>query len=295
MTVLSVHHTTTYTYDRPVRFGEHRILFRPRDSHHQRLIKASLDISPQPADVRWIHDVFGNCIAIASFADEADELRIESHIELDHTPELIPHFRTEERAKHFPLIYEDHVLPDLEPVMRRHYPDDGQVASWARQFVGPGGSAETPHILMTMTTAIKESFRYNRRTDPGTQPPVQTLATMTGTCRDYALLMIEAVRSLGLAARFVTGYLYAPSRDTGEVRGGGATHAWVQVYLPGAGWVEFDPTNGIVGSRDLIRVGVARDPAQAKPLSGSFIGPRDAYRGMTVSVNVMRAREPALA
>jgi transglutaminase-like putative cysteine protease len=143
-------------------------------------------------------------------------------------------------------------------------------------------------MLMTMTAAIKESFRYSRRTDPGTQVPKVTLDTMTGTCRDFALLMMEAVRCLGLAARFVTGYIYVPSRASDPNLGGGATHAWVQVFLPGAGWIEFDPTNGIVGNTDLIRVGVARDPKQARPLSGRFIGNSADYLGLEVQVNVTR-------
>lgn len=292
MTVLSVRHITTYSYRRPVGFGEHRLLFRPRDAHDQRLLSAEMHVTPTPSDLHWIIDVFGNCVAIARFDAKAAELRIETQIALDHTPELTPRFRTEPEAKTWPLVYDAETLPDLEPVMRRHYPDNGEVEAWARQFViAPGASAETGHILMTMTAAIKDGFRYSRRTDPGTQSPQLTLSSRTGTCRDFALLMIEAVRSLGFAARFVTGYIYVPSRDKDEIRGGGATHAWVQVFLPGAGWVEFDPTNGIVGSRDLIRVGVARDPRQAKPLSGSFKGDRSDYIGMTVEVKVTKQRD----
>jgi transglutaminase-like putative cysteine protease len=296
MTVFSVRHTTTYRYSRPVGFGEHRLLFRPRDSHEQTMLSADLEISPEPSEIHWIHDVFGNCVAVAEFAAEASELRIETRIALDHTHATVPNFRTEPSARTWPVVYAAEVLPDLEPTMRRHYPDGGEVEAWARQFVtGLNRVPETGHVLMTMTAAIKDGFRYNRRTDPGTQSPLVTLTSRTGTCRDFALLMMEAARALGLAARFVTGYIYVPSRDSDEIRGGGATHAWVQVFLPGAGWVEFDPTNGIVGSRDLIRIGVARDPQQAKPLSGSFIGPRDAYLGMTVSVKVMKEREPATA
>ena len=292
MTILKVSHVTTYAYRQPVGFGEHRLLFRPRDSHDQRLLASELNISPAPSDLHWIIDVFGNCVAIVRFEAEAVELRIETAIALDHTPELMPRFRTEPAAKTWPLVYEAEVLPDLKPVMRRHYPDHGEVEAWARQFViAPGAVAETGHVLMTMTAAIKDGFRYSRRTDPGTQTPQLTLSSRTGTCRDFALLMMEAVRSLGFAARFVTGYIYVPSRDREEIRGGGATHAWVQVFLPGAGWVEFDPTNGIVGSRDLIRVGVARDPRHAKPVSGSFIGARKDYTGMTVEVKVTRERE----
>ena len=280
MTVLKVRHVTTYRYARPVRFGEHKIMFRPRDSNDQRLLSAELAISPR-AEIRWMHDVFGNGITIASFADEATELRFESNIALDHTPEMVPRFRTEPRAKLWPFEYDPETLPDLAPYLRVHHPAP-EVETFARKFTRSGLETETGHLLMTMTMGIRESLRYSRRVDPGTQLPLETLTTGTGTCRDYALLMIEACRTLGLAARFVTGYVYVPSRDTRtRVRGGGATHAWVQVFLPGAGWIEFDPTNGIVGSKDLIRVGVAREPRQARPLSGSFIGSRRDYLGMT--------------
>ncbi|MEI9904001.1 MAG: transglutaminase family protein [Asticcacaulis sp.] len=119
-----------------------------------------------------------------------------------------------------------------------------------------------------MTHAIRHDFKYISRGNPGTQTPEMTLYSLSGTCRDFALLMMEAVRSLGFAARFVTGYIYSPGRDgDGDGwQGGGATHAWVQVFVPGAGWIEFDPTNGIIGNCDLIRVGVTRDPHQAIPL-----------------------------
>lgn len=285
MTVLTVRHVTTYRYARPVGFGEHRIMFRPRDSNDQRLLTAEIAVSPT-AEIRWMHDVFGNGVTLASFRDESAELRFETNIALDHTPEMVPRFRTEERAKHWPFEYDAETLPDLAPYMRPHHPAP-EVEAFARKFTRSGLETETGHLLMTMTMGIRESLRYSRRTDPGTQLPIETLTTRSGTCRDYTLLMMEACRTLGFAARFVTGYIYVPSRDApGAKRGGGATHAWVQVFLPGAGWVEFDPTNGIVGSKDLIRVGVAREPRQARPLGGSFVGSRDDYLGMEVEVEV---------
>ena len=148
----------------------------------------------------------------------------------------------------------------------------------------------TIELLTTLTREIKQRLRYVARANEGTQTPEETLAKGGGTCRDYALLMMEAVRSLGFAARFVSGYLYDPALDGGPsgTQGAGATHAWVQVYLPGAGWAEFDPTNGIVGGRNLIRVGVARDPKQAIPLAGTFIGAPDDYLGLEVEVQVTR-------
>ena len=285
MTILRVRHTTTYNYAEPVRFGEHRLMFRPRDSQEQRLLSSELKIDPVPADIHWIHDVFGNCITIARFETAASELRFETSIVLDHTPNHGPSFRIEERAKLWPFEYGDEQLPDLAPYLQVHHPDPS-LDEWARRFVPPALETPTGHLLATITAAIRESFTYSRRTDPGTQLPAETLALRQGTCRDFAWLMIEACRVLGLAARFVTGYIYVPARDTGTLRGGGATHAWVQVFLPGAGWVEFDPTNGIVGSRDLIRVGVAPRPMQARPLSGSYVGDRADYLGMSVDVRV---------
>jgi transglutaminase-like putative cysteine protease len=287
MPILRVQHTTTYAYRQPVGFGEHRLLFRPRGSHDQRLLSTQLRISPTPSELFWIHDVFGNSVAVARFDAKAAELSFETDVLLEHSPEFEPRFQTDPAAKTWPVVYDLDQLPDLEPAMRRHYPDHGEVEGWARRFVHDGGRVpETGHVLMTMTAAIKDGFRYSRRTTPGTQSPQATLASRTGTCRDFALLMMEGARALGLAARFVTGYIYVPARDREEILGGGATHAWVQVFLPGAGWVEFDPTNGIVGSRDLIRVGIARDPRQAKPLSGTFTGRREDYLDMTVTVKV---------
>jgi transglutaminase-like putative cysteine protease len=256
------------------------------------VLAADLKILPTPSELFWIHDVFGNSVAVARFTAKAVELTFETDVLLEHTPDqLEPRFETDAAAKTWPVIYDPEQLPDLEAVMRRQHPDHGEVEAWARKFVHDGGRApETGHVLMTMTAAIRDGFRYMRRTERGTQPPAVTLSTRTGTCRDFALLMIEGARALGLAARFVTGYIYVPARDREDVRGGGATHAWAQIFLPGAGWVDFDPTNGIVGSHDLIRVGVARDPRQARPLSGSFIGAADDYIGMTVEVKVTRER-----
>ena len=285
MTILRVRHLTTYSYTQPVRFGDHHMMFRPRDSHDQRLLSADLKVSPAATDTWWIHDAFGNCVTNVSFSEPASELNFETNIALDHTPQMVPHFRTDERAKLWPFEYDPDILPDLAPYIRVHSPSP-ELEAWAMKFTRAGLETETGHLLMTMTMGVRESFVYSRRMDPGTQSPLLTLTNRKGTCRDFAWLMIEACRCLGLAARFVTGYIYVPARDGSTLHGGGATHAWVQVFLPGAGWVEFDPTNGIVGNKDLIRVGVAREPKQARPLSGSYVGDKADYLGMTVQVNV---------
>ena len=286
MAILDVHHRTVYRYDRAVGFGPHRWMFRPRDSQEQRLISSERRITPEPSSVVWQHDVFGNQVALVEFETDASELVFESDISLEHSPELGLHYTAEDRGGTWPIEYPARELPDLAPYRHIHYPDES-VTAWARSLA-PTTSVRTTELLERLNAAVRESCIYTRRSSPGTQSPGTTLSVKRGTCRDFALLMMEAARVLGFAARFVSGYLYAPSRDTATIRGGGATHAWVQVFLPGSGWVEFDPTNGIVGSRDLIRVSVARDPSQAMPLKGSFVGPSKSYLGMEVEVIVRR-------
>ncbi len=315
MTVLTVTHTTTYRYRRPVRFDQHRLMLRPRDSHDLRLLDTALLVEP-PAEMRWLHDTFSNSIAMARFPTPAAELRIVSRVRLRHYPLPERSVVPEPFAARFPFRYSQEDRLDLGRLMERHYPDGGEVEAWAQSFVaaqgGPG--QDTMALLAGMTRHIRATLRYERRDAMGTQRPADTLALGSGTCRDYALLMIEAVRSLGLAARFVSGYLYddrltghagaegdlfaaapatAQAGRRGELAGGGATHAWVQVFLPGAGWVEFDPTNALVGGRNLIRVAVTRDPTQAAPISGSFRGMRGDYLGLDVSVAVTAEPAPA--
>ncbi|MCE6076723.1 transglutaminase family protein [Agrobacterium vitis] len=287
MTIFSVRHITSYRYKRPVEFGEHRLMFRPRDSFDQTLLSSHLDVNPKPDYIRWIHDVFGNCVALVGFTGKARELCFGTNIRLDHTQQVEMDLQIDAEALHFPFAYDPEEVIDLERTIKRHFPDpDDEVGRWTRQFVRIGQPTETGRLLMTLCYAIHESFIYARRLEHGTQTPLETLRLRRGTCRDFALLMMEAARSLGLAARFVTGYIYVPDRDGSTKLGGGSTHAWCQVYLPGAGWVEFDPTNGIVGNRDLIRVGVARDPKQAVPLSGSYDGDASDFDTISVQVNV---------
>jgi transglutaminase-like putative cysteine protease len=295
MPVFSVKHVTTYSYTEPVRLGEHRMLLRPRDSNDQRLLNASLQIHPRPQRIRWIHDVFDNCLAIATFSGTTRKLTIENNITLEHYASEGPEFLLEDRARFYPFPYDGEEMPDLARSIERHYPDPhGKLDRWARRFLHPGRPTETGELLMTLSCAIRESFSYQRRVAKGTQSPLDTLASRRGTCRDFATLMMEAARALGFAARFVTGYLYVPDRDIEPAYlGGGSTHAWCQIYLPGSGWVEFDPTNGIVGNRDLIRVGVAREAHQAIPVHGSYYGDPSVEDGMEVAVYVRQVGDVA--
>jgi len=287
MRTLEIVHRTRYEYSEPVTLGDHRLMFRPRDSHDLRLLHTGLTIEPM-AQVRWIHDPFGNSIAIASFEGAAQALELLSTIRLEHfgIPPETP--TIEEYARSLPFSYLAEEAPDLARYVERHYPDpNAAVSTWTKQFLEGEGGTDTFAVLTRLCKGIQETLHYTMRFEIGTQPPAKTLETGGGTCRDYALLMMEAVRSLGLAARFITGYLYDPALDAAPAESAHAyPHAWIEVYLPGAGWVEFDPTNGIIGSERLIRVAVGRDPEQAMPIKGTFTGSADVAVNATVDVRV---------
>ena len=206
MPILAVHHLTRYRYRRPVGFGEHRIMFRPREGHDLRLISARLDVTPEPASLRWLHGVFGNSVGVARFTERASELRFESRVVLDHTPGGGLDFPIEPDAETYPFSYDMEDLPDLARCIERQYPDpDHATERWARRFLRRDGPTGTRAMLAGMTQAIRADFTYLSRAERGVQSPTQTLRLNSGTCRDFAVLMIEALRSLGLAARFVSG------------------------------------------------------------------------------------------
>ena len=295
MPLLRIRHVTAYRYAQPVSFGEHRIMMRPRESFDQRLIEAALVIEPEPCDLHWLHDVFGNSVAIARFDRRATSLVVTSDAVLEHTPQATAEVGVERYARTYPFTYSSEDMPDLlRSIERQHLDPTRIVDDWAHRFVSQDAATDTVALLSQMGNDIKRDFTYVPRHEKGTQTPIETLAKRRGTCRDFAMLMIEAARALGFAARFVSGYVYNPSRSEGHV-GGGNTHAWVRIFLPGSGWVEFDPTNGIIGSRGLVRVAIARDPYQAVPLSGTWAGFPGSAEGMKVSVDITLGEPPPLA
>jgi transglutaminase-like putative cysteine protease len=300
MDVLSIRHLTRYRYAKPVAFGPHHMMFRPLESFDQHVLESSLKITPAPVELRYVHDVFGNCIGIARFGARARELTFESFIRLEHTPEesldesTFPH----QRRNAYPFAYDPTDIPDLYSSMLRCEEDDGKTLSrWSYRFLEGLPRVDAHYVLTAMTRAIHAEMTYVSRHSGPPQTPLETLRLERGTCRDFAVLMMEAARTLGLAARFVSGYLHVPENpQVAQTRlGGGNTHAWVRVFLPSGGWAEFDPTNGIVGNRDLIRVAIVRDPVQAIPLSGTWSGGSDDYLGMDVEVQVTAEKGPDTA
>jgi transglutaminase-like putative cysteine protease len=285
-------HTTVYRYRQPVRFGEHRVMFRPRDSHDLRVLATDLDVSPD-ADVRMIQDPESNSIALVRPLTPADTLQIVCSFSIEHAHSLNLELPLSPSAEIFPFAYTVEERYDLEHYLRPYHDDpEGELTAWARQFIRNDGPTQTRDLLIAMNQHIRDEIAYVSRDEEGTQTPLETLKLGSGSCRDFALLMMEAARRLGVATRFVSGYLYDPALDgkgdSASTVGAGFTHAWLQAYLPGAGWVPFDPTNNLTGGSQLIRVGVARDPSQAAPISGSWYGETGDYLGMTVNVTVQR-------
>ena len=284
-----VEHTTIYRYAAPVRLTDHRLMLRPHDSHDLRLNDATLGLTPPAARLRWAHDVFSNSICFVDFAGaRTDTLRIVSTLDLDHFP-VQSDVPLDPLAEIYPFSYAVAEMPDLARLMERQTPDPQRTLdAWARRFLARSGPTRTLPMLTAMTEAIKADFTYEARDAEGTNSPLTTLTTRRGACRDLALLMMEAARTLGFAARFISGYVYdaALVDSPAAVVGGGATHAWCAIYLPGAGWVEFDPTNGLIAGRNLIRVSVARTPEQAVPVSGGFVGTPSDFLSLQVNVTV---------
>ena len=284
-------HTTIYHYKNPVTFGEHRVMFRPRDSHDLRVLATDLQVSPEFM-VRMIQDPHSNSVALVQPLVPATELKIVCSFTIEHAQTFNLELPLAPSAEVFPFAYSLEERFDLEQYLRPHHDDPGgHLTAWARQFIRTDGLTGTRDLLVKMNEFIRVNFRYADRDEEGTQTPQATLKLNSGSCRDFALLMMEAARRLGIATRFVSGYLYDPALDGGTdagTVGAGSTHAWLQAYLPGAGWVPFDPTNNLLGGNQLIRVGVARDPSQAAPVAGSWYGEPGDYLGMTVEVAVKR-------
>jgi transglutaminase-like putative cysteine protease len=290
MTRLSIRHETRYEYERPVRFGPHRLLVRPRDSHAVRLVEAGLTFS-QTGETRWLYDALGNCVCYWTPEGRADHLTIVNHLVIERFPAPLAPLPVHNPHTATPIVYGLQDRRVLAPFIEPATEEDGALLHWLR---GHMGRPDEPALefLIALTRQIREELTYTNRYDPGVQSPSETLKLGGGACRDYAWLMIEALRRMGFAARFVTGYLHSPGGA--DVRGAGATHAWCEVFLPDLGWMEFDPTNGLAESRDLIPIAVTRTPEQAAPVRGAIRGD-PGKRQLFVQVTVEEVGEPPTA
>lgn len=288
MTKLEIHHRTTYKYREKLEFGTHKLMLRPRESRNLRLISHQLELKPA-ATVAWAQDVFGNAVATATFHEPSDILVINSVAALDLDVEQWPVFDVAASAAYYPFLLTEDDMVDLGALRLQAYLDTGgQLREWTSGFVGETPT-DTLALLKQLSVGVATRVAYEFRENDEAQVPNRTLDRNRGSCRDLAVLFVDSVRSLGFGARIVSGYLYDPDQDLVGSEGAGSTHAWAEVFVPGAGWIVFDPTNRSVGGFNLIPVAVARTIAQTMPVSGSFIGSPDAFIGMDVKVRVKSA------
>ena len=285
MPILNIKHVTSYHYHQPVAFGEHRMMLLPRDDEDQKVLESEIEITPRPLRLAWSRDPFGNHVATAHFTDRATELRFVSNIRLDHAPAGFAAAEIDPAARRYPFAYAARDRPNLKRYMRKPA-GRRELDRWSSGFFLQDGSADTHEMLVTMTQTIRRTFKHVARHQKGIQDPLRTLVLGSGSCRDLAMLMIAVLRSRGIAARFVSGYLHLADDD--DVHGGN-THAWLQVYVPGPGWVDFDPSGGNVGNQNLVRVAVVDHPREAIPLQGTWHGAAWDHLAMKVAVQVRAA------
>jgi len=277
-------HRTYYNFSGPVRLEPHSLRLRPREGHELRIESSSLKITPA-ASLRWQRDAEDNSVAIATFDSNASQLLIESNVIIQQFNEAPLDFLVADYATHYPFAYRanDRVL--LSPYMNVvGDPASGLLAEWVTNLWQPGERIQTYALLLRLCTHIHETLAYQLREEPGVQTAAETLSRGSGSCRDLATLFMEAARRLGLAGRFVSGYLCVPPSTANF----GATHAWAEVFLPGAGWKGFDPTIGDIVGSSHIAVAVARLPESVPPVAGSFVGPPGANLDVGVWVTELK-------
>jgi transglutaminase-like putative cysteine protease len=280
-------HRTYYNFTSSVRLGPHTLLLRPREGHELRIESAVLETTP-PATIRWHRDVEDNSVAIATFSEPCQQLQIESRSIVQQYNQAPLDFVVADYATHYPFAYRPEEAPVLSPYRRGTAQPVGEgdaLERWVAKVWQAGERIQTYALLQRLALHVQETFVYGRREEPGVQAPTTTLARGAGSCRDFAFLFIEAARGLGLAARFVSGYLNSPP-STLDL---GATHAWAEVFLPGAGWKGFDPTLGKIVGADHIAVAVARSPESVPPVAGTFVGAADSSLDVGVWVTPLAA------
>jgi len=284
---IQIRHLTRYHYEEPVTLLPHNLHLRPRDGHDIRVATSKLEISPG-YEVRWKRDIYGNSVAVVDFLEQTADLVISSEVVVEHYEDQPLNFLLEEQAQRFPFLYDPVDRIDLVPYQFPTFPQDHSVLKdWIADVWNPGISVDTIDMLTAINHKIANELQYVVREEPGVQSPATTLTTGKGSCRDFATLLIEICRHSGLASRFVSGYLLNEDIPPGNT----ATHAWLEVFLPGSGWRGLDPTSGVLVSGDHIAVAVHRHPEAIPPVAGSFVGIENTQSQLTVEVRVSRISE----
>jgi transglutaminase-like putative cysteine protease len=278
---LKILHRTYYNFRGPVQLQPHRLMLRPREGPGLHIEHSKLELAPT-AQVRWLRDAYDNSVAIATFAAPSAHLAIISECVVQQFDESPLDFLVADYAVNYPFTYDADSAEVLRPYLRSPLSrTPAELGEWVKRYWRPGESVQTYGLLARLCAAINQSLAYQVREQPGVQSAVETLARGIGSCRDFAYLFMDAAQMLGLAARFVSGYLHAPFDDGRS----GSTHAWAEVYLPGAGWKGFDPTSGEMAGSGHIAVAVARQPGEVSPVTGAFLGPTGADLSVGVWVS----------
>ena len=282
--LLFIEHTNVYRYARPVELTPHRLMLRPAENHGLQIRSEHLAITPANR-MSWEHDVFFNSVTQVFFTEKTDELTILSRYTVEQFNINPFDFVLDSYTNTLPFDYQGDDIIDLAPYCSPQYPEEANaVHAWLRPFLDANGRGETLPVLLAMNESVPERFTYAAREEVGIQTPAQTLRLQSGSCRDFALLLMEAARHMGLAARYVSGYLCSADHEQPEVASN-ATHAWTEIYLPGAGWKGFDPTSGILAAGLHVRVAATRNPLQATPIRGSYLGDASIFKGLEVTVD----------
>ncbi|MES1196045.1 MAG: transglutaminase family protein [Steroidobacter sp.] len=277
---LRILHRTQYNFTGIVNLGPHRLLLRPREGHELRIEYSQLNIKPT-AVVHWMRDEYNNSVALATFTESTQMLEIASEVIVQQYDEMPLDFVVANNAVHYPFTYDMDAVAVLQPYLTlQTQTHQFMLRQWLQQYWSAGENIQTYTLLMRLCEAIHRNFKDQAREQPGVQTAGETLARGMGSCRDFANLLMEAVRMLGLAARFVSGYLNTPVQETA-----GSTHAWTEIYIPGVGWKGFDPTLGEIVGGKHIAVAASRLPDAVSPVTGSFFGPvgADLFVGVEVT------------
>ena len=279
-------HETSYTYSQPVRFSPHRLVLRPREGHDMHLRFMNLETTPV-SKIRWYRDILDNAIAVAEFEDEGTELKIRSEFVIGLPPAM------KGKPAPIPVSYPSALegIDELAAVPYRQFtypPEIARLRQWfAASGIGPVPGEMRP-IFDDLAAMIRKKIKYNRREEPGVQSPVSTIQLGSGSCRDMAVLMIEASRSMGFPARFVSGYLESSNSKVGR----GSTHAWAEIYLPEHGWTGFDPSIGTRIGPGHVAVGVSHHPRGVMPVTGGYTGPGGVTSLLKVGISTRRFLPP---
>lgn len=284
---LRITHETVYRYQEAVKFGPHRMVIRPREGHDVRVEELKLEISPE-FELHWSRDLFGNSIATVHLLSAAPELRIRSRVTICQTPPFPLRPSSVPAPVPMPLSFPPLELTVATAYLDPSFPDDRDaVRKWVAGVLPHPNETDALHAAEQIVKALKSEFKYRRREEKGVQTPTETITSTSGSCRDLATLMLEALRAVGFPARFASGYLDCTESDAGRA----STHAWAEAYLPSMGWLGYDPTLGRATGEHHVVTGVSAHPRGVMPITGIFYGKRELYLGMDVSVRTERLAE----